>query len=214
MGLSDSSLLELERLVEVALDQRSADGLDVLGFGETSIAIAWPPPEPEFVVKRLVAVKTLAGVEHARETIDRYIRQITPHAAVAPTEIRSIRNDIGWHVPYLVQPLYPREALVEVILAEATPWLRERSGSPDAPDVVYLDPMFSEAGKAQVKKEMQACRVLAGAPHDAAELLAAARAAARDRVVVKRHPHHKPLADDVSFEVGGDRVRFDVYLAS
>lgn len=106
------------------------------------------------------------------------------------------------------------EADIEVIRAEAIPWLRDRSGSPAAPDVVYLDPMFSEAGKAQVKKEMQACRILAGTPHDAAELLAAARAAARDRVVVKRHPHHKPLADDVSFEVGGDRVRFDVYLAS
>ena len=106
------------------------------------------------------------------------------------------------------------EADVEVVRAEATPWLRERAGSQDAPDVVYLDPMFAENGKAQVKKEMQACRALAGAPHDAEELLAAARAAARDRVVVKRHPHHRPLADDVSFEVGGDRVRFDVYLTA
>jgi len=106
------------------------------------------------------------------------------------------------------------EADVEVVRAEAAPWLRERAGTPEAPEVVYLDPMFSEAGKAQVKKEMQACRALAGTPHDAQELLAAARAAARDRVVVKRHPHHQPLADDVSFEVGGDRVRFDVYLIS
>lgn len=105
------------------------------------------------------------------------------------------------------------EADVEVVRAEAAPWLRKRAGSEQAPDVVYLDPMFSEAGKAQVKKEMQACRALAGAPHDAEALLAAARAAARDRVVVKRHPHHQPLADDVSFEVGGDRVRFDVYLS-
>ena len=61
---------------------------------------------------------------------------------------------------------------------------------------------------------MQACRALAGPPTDTSALLAAARAAARDRVVVKRHPQHPPLADDVSFEVRGDRVRFDVYLTS
>ena len=67
--------------------------------------------------------------------------------------------------------------------------------------------MFSEQGKAQVKKEMQACRALAGPAENAHQLLAAARAAARDRVVVKRHPHHSPLAEDASFEVHGDRFR-------
>ncbi|MEC7724693.1 MAG: class I SAM-dependent methyltransferase, partial [Planctomycetota bacterium] len=69
-------------------------------------------------------------------------------------------------------------------------------------------------GKAQVKKEMQACRALAGPPTDTDELLRVAREAARDRVVVKRHPHHAPLTDDVSFEVKSGRIRFDVYLCS
>ena len=98
--------------------------------------------------------------------------------------------------------------------AEATAWLEAQADSGARPAVVYLDPMFAEAGKAQVKKEMQACRALAGAPADAPALLAAARAAAGERVVVKRHPQHRPLADDVSFEVRGDRVRFDVYLSA
>lgn len=101
------------------------------------------------------------------------------------------------------------ELPIEVVRADATSWLERQ---PDAPDVVYLDPMFTEQGRAQVKKEMQACRALAGPAEEPSRLLAAARAAARDRVVVKRHPHHAPLADDASFEVGGDRVRFDVYL--
>jgi 16S rRNA (guanine1516-N2)-methyltransferase len=82
-----------------------------------------------------------------------------------------------------------------------------------APDVVYLDPMFDEAGSAQVKKDMQICRLLAAPAADAPELLAAARAAAVERVVVKRHPDQAPLGDGVSFSVGGERVRFDVYLA-
>lgn len=103
---------------------------------------------------------------------------------------------------------------VEVVRTDAVAWLRAHAATAPAPDVVYLDPMFAERGKAQVKKEMQACRALAGPPDDPGALLAAAREAARDRVVVKRHPQHDPIAAGVSFEVPGDRVRFDVYLCA
>ena len=105
-------------------------------------------------------------------------------------------------------------ANIDVVHGDAVEWLRAHAEGADPAAVVYLDPMFSDPKKAQVKKEMQACRALAGPPTDTSALLAAARAAARDRVVVKRHPQHPPLADDVSFEVRGDRVRFDVYLTS
>jgi len=81
------------------------------------------------------------------------------------------------------------------------------------PDVVLLDPMFEEQGNAQVKKAMQACRALAGPPDDPAPLFAAARRAARERVVVKREASAPPLAGEPSFAVAGERVRFDVYLA-
>jgi 16S rRNA (guanine1516-N2)-methyltransferase len=101
---------------------------------------------------------------------------------------------------------------VEVVRADAVTWLRACADRALAPEVVYLDPMFADVGKAQVKKEMQACRALAGPPRDLTALLAAARRAARDRVVVKRHAHHPPIGAGVSFEVKGERVRFDVYL--
>lgn len=94
---------------------------------------------------------------------------------------------------------------------DACPWLAAL-GDEQRPDVVYLDPMFEEQGSAQVKKDMQICRLLAG-PADAPEpLLAAARSAARERVVVKRHHGAKELAPGVSFTVPGERIRFDVYL--
>ena len=83
----------------------------------------------------------------------------------------------------------------------------------ERPDVVLLDPMFETHGAAQVKKEAQACRALAGPPDDPAGLFAAARAAARERVVVKRDAKAPPLAPGPSFAVAGERVRFDVYLA-
>lgn len=100
---------------------------------------------------------------------------------------------------------------LHVVCADAVAWL---GALPDdaAPSVVYLDPMFERTGKAQVKKEMQAARALAGTPEDPAALLRAARAVATERVVVKRHPDLPPVAADVAHRVGGERVRFDVYL--
>jgi 16S rRNA (guanine1516-N2)-methyltransferase len=97
---------------------------------------------------------------------------------------------------------------VDLVCGDAT----ERLPGVGGVDVVLLDPMFPEPGRAQVKKEMQVCRLLAGPAGDNSALFAGARAAARDRVVVKRHPHEQPLADSPSFSVEGDRVRFDVYL--
>jgi 16S rRNA (guanine1516-N2)-methyltransferase len=91
-------------------------------------------------------------------------------------------------------------------------WL-SACGEAQRPHVVCLDPMFATAGSAQVKKDMQACRALAGPAGDDAELLRAARACATERVVVKRDPHAPPLAAGVAFAVPGERVRFDVYLA-
>jgi len=102
-------------------------------------------------------------------------------------------------------------AEIEVVKAESTSWLADIS-SEKFPDVVYLDPMFSDPGRSQVKKEMQACRALARETGDGAALLAAARRVAKDRVVVKRHPHNDPIAADVSHSVTSDRVRFDVYV--
>jgi len=100
---------------------------------------------------------------------------------------------------------------LEVVCADAIDHLRALPVA-DAPAVVYLDPMFAEAGRAQVKKEMQICRALAGAPEDAEALFAAARAVARERVVVKRHRDLPPLGEGVSFTVESERIRFDVYL--
>jgi 16S rRNA (guanine1516-N2)-methyltransferase len=100
-----------------------------------------------------------------------------------------------------------------VVAADAAAWL-DALPRADAPDVICLDPMFESTGTAQVGKEMQICRALAGDAADAVELLAAARRVAADRVVVKRHVRGPPLADDVSFVVPGRRVRFDVYLRS
>ncbi|MBL8735324.1 MAG: class I SAM-dependent methyltransferase [Planctomycetes bacterium] len=130
------------------------------------------------------------------------------------------RIDAVERVPALafVAHLLARETgldrLVTVHAGDAVAWLEGRDED-RRPDAVYLDPMFEEPGKAQVKKDMQVCRLLAGpADGDPARLLAVARAVARERVVVKRHHGAAPLGAGVAFEVPGERIRFDVYLTA
>ncbi|MBX3462115.1 MAG: class I SAM-dependent methyltransferase [Planctomycetes bacterium] len=111
----------------------------------------------------------------------------------------------------------PLRTRLQVRCVDAVAWLAACPPAA-APAVVCLDPMFPTTGTAQVKKEMQVCRALAGGATGSAdgeadaELLRAARRLARERVVVKRHPHAPPLAERPSFQVAGKRVRFDVYL--
>ena len=88
------------------------------------------------------------------------------------------------------------------------------AAAPDqAPDVIYLDPMFPERTKsADVKKEMKAFHAVVGQDVDADALLAPALAAARFRVVVKRPKRAPDLNGQApSHRVEGKSSRFDVY---
>jgi 16S rRNA (guanine1516-N2)-methyltransferase len=81
-------------------------------------------------------------------------------------------------------------------------------------DVVYLDPMYPDDGKAALpSKEMQILRDLTDGDDDADSLLAPALACARVRVVVKRPPKAPWLArEEPSMSIGSTQLRFDVYL--
>lgn len=81
-------------------------------------------------------------------------------------------------------------------------------------EVIYLDPMYPARKKsALVKKEMRVLRHWAGDDADAAELLEAALAAARRRVVVKRPRGAAPLAGRATDNcVMTKTTRYDLYL--
>jgi 16S rRNA (guanine1516-N2)-methyltransferase len=83
-------------------------------------------------------------------------------------------------------------------------------------DVVLLDPMYPERGKAARKGEdLTLARLLVGDDADQDDLLAAARAAARRRVVVKRPRAAPPLAGRPPTGVlVGRTTRFDLYPPS
>jgi 16S rRNA (guanine1516-N2)-methyltransferase len=83
----------------------------------------------------------------------------------------------------------------------------------EAPQVVYLDPMFPHRDKsALVKKEMRLFRPFVGDDLDAPALLEAALALAIHRVVVKR-PRKAPVIDGPKpgYCLEGKSSRYDIY---
>lgn len=112
-----------------------------------------------------------------------------------------------------VKELRPIVDNLELIVADARQLLAAVSPG-EAPDVVYLDPMFSAKKKSALpKKEMRVLRRLVGDDADAGELLEAALRVALRRVVVKRLRHAFPLRPHPDINYQGKIARYDVYLA-
>jgi 16S rRNA (guanine1516-N2)-methyltransferase len=93
-------------------------------------------------------------------------------------------------------------------------WL-EGTSSPAA-DIIYLDPMFPHRDKsALVKKEMQVFQGIVGSDDDSAQLLQAALACARYRVVVKRPRKAASIAGpEPATRIEGKSSRYDIYAIS
>jgi 16S rRNA (guanine1516-N2)-methyltransferase len=109
--------------------------------------------------------------------------------------------------------LSPIMKRLHLLHADAITYLHQLKPS-HFPDIIYLDPMFPERKKSALpKKDMVIFKDIIGADQDADSLLEAALACAKERVVVKRPRHAKPIAGiSPSFCLEGSSSRFDIYL--
>ncbi len=101
-------------------------------------------------------------------------------------------------------------ARMTLIHGDARELLREMQA-----DVILVDPMHPARGSAAlVKQEMRLLRDLVGPDADSLELMQAALAAARDRVVLKWPLRAAPLAGlpKPSHQFLGKTVRYDVFM--
>lgn len=102
-------------------------------------------------------------------------------------------------------------ARLTIVHADSVEFLRAIAAA-DAPDVVYLDPMYPPPAKsAAAKKPLTMLRRIVGRPGDCAELFESAMNCASRRVVVKRPPRAPPLAAGRVGAVAGKLARFDIY---
>jgi 16S rRNA (guanine1516-N2)-methyltransferase len=106
-------------------------------------------------------------------------------------------------------------AKFKIVNADSAEYLKKLKPA-DAPDVVYLDPMFDKPKKtAKSPKEMQLLQALLGDPPSAADELALFQTAlqlAKKRVVVKRALKAQAIAPSPASSFKGQSVRYDVYL--
>ena len=121
VAITDDELLGIEKRLLEAFAKRSPEGLNTLGFGEVGVPLAWPDTEPRLCVKRLNMSKSKKDVNDHIDAVQEYMSALETHVDLVPTELRTVVNDLGATVVYLVQPIIPRDELLEHVLADATP---------------------------------------------------------------------------------------------
>ncbi len=107
----------LEADVVHAIATGDASRLNVVGHGEISLVLGWPPTNPEVVCKRLPPFPDVAGYQSYRDVVLRYVDELRGRGVhVVDTELRHlVRRDehvVGFHV----QPLLPADRLGTEVL--------------------------------------------------------------------------------------------------
>jgi hypothetical protein len=121
-GLLDEALRGLDEEVEEALGAGDESTLPILGYGEISLVLAWPPEEPRFACKRLPLFATGPRFDAYGRTLDAYLDALRQAGIrVVQSELRPLSRDDGTVVGYVVQPVLPAENLAPAVLRRAAP---------------------------------------------------------------------------------------------
>lgn len=105
-------LAQLEASVATALSTGAPDTLDVLGYGEISTVLRFEG----FAVKRLPPFATQASVDAYRAAFERYLQELRARGVnVLDSEVVNVPRADGMGL-YCIQPLLPKEALLEAHL--------------------------------------------------------------------------------------------------
>jgi hypothetical protein len=117
---------EVEAAVRRALVTATADGLRVLGYGEITLVVGWPPDEPVWACKRLPVFTSADAVERYRTQFERYLQVLRDRGVEpVPSAFSSIRaasaHGAPEHVGYVVQPALPASSLAVEVLRGADP---------------------------------------------------------------------------------------------
>ncbi|MCP3855422.1 MAG: hypothetical protein GY745_20585 [Actinomycetia bacterium] len=118
--LTQDEIEELDASVVAALDARDNSGLNVIGYGELSIALGYPANDPRVVCKP-TAPYTPAELDDYIRVMRQYLEALAVTGVdVVPTSLMSVERG-GFLVGYQVQPRLDPDSLADKILAAAQP---------------------------------------------------------------------------------------------
>jgi Family of unknown function (DUF6206) len=122
---TELDLEALDATVEGAIERGDPARLPIVGFGEISLVLGWPPDRPVLAVKRLPVFQDVEAAERYQALVAAYIAALHERGiAVVDTVVRAVAVPGAVHV-YLVQPLVPRERVLTMMLASEP---HERAG--------------------------------------------------------------------------------------
>lgn len=120
--LSDAELARLEELVASSFASGRTDELPVLGYGEISLVLGWPPERPAFACKRLPPFLSAERFAAYRATLEDYLAALAAAGVrVVETRLRGVEGADGGVAGYVVQPVLPQEDLVPTVLRRSDP---------------------------------------------------------------------------------------------
>jgi hypothetical protein len=120
--IDDSALAELDRHVVRALATGDESGLRVLGYGEITLVLAWPPDDPKYACKRLPLFAGPASVDAYRAVLEEYLDLLRASGVdVVDTELRTVAQGDGRIAAYCVQPALDAATVVPAVLRAADP---------------------------------------------------------------------------------------------
>jgi hypothetical protein len=120
--ISEDELRQLDAEVKSALDHGDESRLLVLGGGEISLVLGWPPADPAFACKRLPIFPTRARFDAYQQTLLDYLDALRERGVdVVETELIPIACEDSTIAGYAVQPVLPAETLAPAVLADRDP---------------------------------------------------------------------------------------------
>lgn len=120
-------LVEVERAVRLAIDERDQRGLSLIGSGEFSLAMAWPSVSPHgvserVVLKRVPPFRTRSLAEQYGEVTRRYIHVLAQRGvSVLGTEVLLLDRTDGSAVAFHCQPLLEPGSIGSEVLRRSDP---------------------------------------------------------------------------------------------
>jgi hypothetical protein len=115
--IEPGELRALEDEVSAAFATRDTNRLPLLGHGEISLVLGWPPGDPTVACKRLPPFRDVAAFERYSGVVRRYIAELRGGGLrVVETELHRVVRPDGRVVGFHVQPALPAHALGTEVL--------------------------------------------------------------------------------------------------
>ncbi len=117
--IEPGELRELEDEVSAALATGDPSRLPLLGHGEISLVLGWPPEDPRVACKRLPPFRDAAAFGHYAAVVRRYIDELRAGGVrVVETDLHHLVRRDGRVVGFHVQPVLPARTLGLTILRD------------------------------------------------------------------------------------------------